>query len=87
MRWNLVSKIVVLVPTDFILETTPDAEKVPVLRSAAHSTGWTLIELDQDDPVGERGRQERGDKTFVHGEEPARRDPWMSFQVSDHHLW
>ena len=64
-----------LVPTDFIFETTPAAEIVPVLRSAANSTGCTLIELDQDDPVGERGRQERGDETSVHSEEATSRDP------------
>ena len=62
------------VPTDSICETTPAAEIVPVLRSAAHSTGCTLIELDQDDPVGERGRQERGDKATINCEEPTSRD-------------
>lgn len=61
-------------PTDFIFETTPAAEILPVLRSAANSTGCTLIELDQDDPVGERGRQERGDKATINCEEPTSRD-------------
>ena len=59
------------VPTDFIFETTPAAEILPVLRSAANSTGCTLIELDQDDPVGERGRQEGSDEASIHREEPA----------------
>ena len=66
-----------LVPTDFIFETTPIAEKKCQhggLR-ATLSTGCILVKLDQDDPVGERGRQEGGDKTSVHGEEPTSRDP------------
>ena len=61
-------------PTDFIFETTPAAEILPVLRSAAHSTGCTLIELDQDDPIGEGGSQEGGHEASVHPEEPASGD-------------
>ena len=63
-------------PTDFIFETTPAAEKKCQHWGvrAALSTSCILVKLDQDDPVGERGRQERGDKTSVHYEEPTSRD-------------
>ena len=36
------------------------------------STVSSLSELDEDDPIGEGGRQEGGDEASVHREEPTR---------------
>ena len=41
MRWNLECKSIVLVPTDFIFETTPIAKKkVPTWRITCHPFNW-----------------------------------------------
>ena len=39
-----------------------------------------LSKLDQDDPVGERGRQEGSDEASIHREEPASWDSWPALE-------
>ena len=50
------------------------------------STVCSLCELDEDDPIGEGGRQEGGDKAPVHCEEPASWDVRPAFQFSYQNL-
>ena len=50
------------------------------------STICSLSELDQDNPVGESGRQEGGDEASVHGEEPTCGDMGPALQSSDQNL-
>ena len=50
------------------------------------STVCSLSELDENDPVGEGGRQEGGDEASVPREEPTRWDMGPALQSSDQNL-